>query len=103
MGLAQVPARKSRPEPEAHGPEVRRYLLFASLRSGYAARGNHGGAGYRGTQRTRAVRGHFLVWTAEDARRGGDAARAGNSVPDPPAVLFDAESLGGGWAAAGAG
>ena len=40
VGLAQVPAREPRPEPEADGPRLRRHLLLAPPRPRHAARGD---------------------------------------------------------------
>src|ERR1700735_2326191 len=102
MGLAQVPAGKSRPEPHAHGSGLRGYLLFAPLRPEYAARGNHGGARYRRAQRSGVVRRYFLLWATEDPRGRGHPARTGDTLPDSSAVLFDAQPLGGTWPAGGA-
>src|SRR5947208_155977 len=72
VGLAQVPARKPRPEPAADGPRLRRHLLLAPLRPGDAARGDDGRARYGGAPGQGALRGDLLVLAREDAARGGD-------------------------------
>ncbi len=52
-------------------------LFSHRLRPEHAARGNHGGARYRGAQRSGIVRRYFLLWAIRKTRegRGGHPAR----------------------------
>ena len=91
--LSQVPAGEPRPEPEAHGPRLRRHLLLAPARSrdadgGDARRPRHGRAAGQG-----AVRGHLVVLGGAHRRGGRDPARSGHAAPDPPALVLHAQPL----------
>ena len=76
VGQPQIPALQPRPEPEAHGARLCRYLLFAPLRPGHAARGDDGRARHGGPFRQGALRRHLLLqFAAHAARRPTSFAR----------------------------
>ena len=68
VGFAQVPGGELRPVPQAHGPAVRRHLLQPSLRSGHAARGDHGRARLHRALGPRAVCRHLELQRASRRR-----------------------------------
>ena len=95
VGQPQVPARLLRPEPEAHGPRLRRHLLLAPLRPRHAARGDDGRARRHRPLRPRALRRHLLLQLRADPRGGGDPRRPRHPLRDPPAELQHDQPLGG--------
>ncbi len=94
VGLAQVPARQPRPEPAAHGARLRRHLLFAPLRSA-TRRSRRPWA--RSTPRCAQGKALYVgisSYSPEPTRQGGgDPASARHALPDPPALLLDAQPL----------
>ena len=64
--IAQIPARQPRPEPQAHGARLCRYLLFASCRRGDSARGDDGCARSCLAAGQGALRRHFLLFARAD-------------------------------------
>ena len=93
VGLAQVPGRELRPVAEAHGPPVRRHLLQPPLRSGHAARGDHGRAGFHRALGPRAVCRHLQLQRRADGARREDPARSRHALPDPSAQLQHVQPL----------
>ena len=95
VGEPQVPARLARPEPEAHGPRLRRHLLLPPLRPRHAARGDHGRARHRRPLRPGALRRPLLLQLGEDPRGRGDPEGPRHPLRHPPAELQHDQPLGG--------
>ena len=99
VGLPEVPARESRPEPGADGARLRRHLLLAPRRPRHAARGDDGSARRRGSPGEGAVRRDLVVLAGANPRGGRDPRPPRHAAPDPPALVLDAEPLDRGRAA----
>ena len=97
--LAQVPARLPGRVAGPDGAGLRRHLLLAPGRPGDAARGDHGRAAHRGGLRAGAVRRHLVLLAGTHRAGSRDPGRDGHAAADPPAVVLDAQPLGGGRAA----
>ncbi len=93
VGLAQVHAREPGTEPAQDGARVRRHLLLAPLRPRHAARGDDGRARHGGASGQGTLRRHLVLLGAQDARGGGDLARARHAAGDPPTVVLDVQPL----------
>ena len=86
LGLAQVPAREPRPEPEAPRARLRRHLLQPQARPRDARGGDHGGARARGPLRQGALHGALELRSRADRARVEAPAGDGDPVPHPPAA-----------------
>ena len=75
------------------GLQVRRHLLQPPLRSGNAARRDHGRARLHRALRPRVVRRHLELQPGADREGGGDPQAARHAVPDPPAQLQHVQPL----------
>ncbi len=78
---------------QAHGARLCRYLLLAPGRSRHSAGRDHGRAGPGRPAGQGAVCRHLLLLAGEDAAGGRDPELARHALPDPSAVLFDAEPV----------
>ena len=93
VGLAQVPAGQPRPEPQAHGPRLRRHLLLAPPRPGHAARGDHGRARHGRPSGQGALRRHLELRPRRHDRGERHPAPTGHAPADPPAVVLHVRPL----------
>ena len=75
MGQPQISAVEPRPEPEAHGSRLCRYLLFASIRSRHAARGNDGRAGPAPCASGKALYVGISSYNSQRTREAADILR----------------------------
>ena len=93
-GIAQVCARLGRPEPQAHGARLCRYLLFAPLRS-RTRRSKRRWARWRScTGRARRSMSAFRNYPEKQTREAHRILEGdGRALPHPPAELFDPQPL----------
>ena len=95
VGLAQVPAREPRPEPEAPGPRVRGHLLQPPSRSRHSARGDDGRARPRRALGQGALR-RDLQLRARGHHPGGRSLLREMGAPclihQPRYSMFDADA-----------
>src|SRR5690348_8114884 len=87
VGITEVLARESRPEPEADGHRVRRHLLSSSARSRYAPRRDDGRTGAGGAEWEGPLRRDLVVHARANPASRGLAQRPWRPVPDSPAEV----------------